>query len=40
MKLASVNGVNVCKLVFNSEMDFSSLALTFSQTIYQVDGLQ
>jgi len=39
MKLASVNGVNVCKLVFVSKMDFFITCFYF-QTMYQVDGLQ
>jgi len=39
MKLATVNGVNVYKIVFVSEMDVLSTCFNF-QTIYQVGGLQ
>jgi len=39
MKLPSVNGINVCELVFVPEMDVLSTCSNF-QTIYQVGGLQ
>jgi len=39
MKLASVNGVNVCELVFVPDMDVFSTCSNF-WTIYQVGRLQ
>jgi len=39
MKLAPVNGVNVCEVVFVPEMDIFITFFNF-QTIYQVGGLQ
>jgi len=39
LKLAPVNGVNVCELVFVSEMDVLNTCFQF-QTIYQVGVLQ
>jgi len=39
MKLAPANGVNVCEVVFVSEMDIFITCFNL-RTIYQVDGLQ
>jgi len=39
MKLAPVNGVNVCELVFVSVMDVFIISFNF-QTMCQVGGLQ
>jgi len=39
MKLAPVNDINVCKLVFVSEVDVFITCFNFF-TIYHVDGLQ
>jgi len=38
MKLPSVNGINVCELMFVPEMDVISTYFNF-QIIYQVGGL-
>jgi len=40
MKLASVNGANVCELVFISKMDIFSTRFFYFSTIYQVGVLQ
>jgi len=39
VKLAPMNGVNVCKHVFAPNMDVFTTCFNF-QTIYQVGGLQ
>jgi len=38
MKLAPVNGINVCELLFVLDMDVFSICFNFL-TIFQVDGL-